>query len=80
MYYKIRLTGQTESWGYGLPTSDFIHFLGNGVFALRPGASLSDIENSTIEIVALNDSEISIIKERCSLPDDWTPDAVPTEE
>ena len=70
MYYKFSFTGTKEKWGYGIPLNNNIVSISNNVFALRPGSDLSTVENSTIEITALTDEEITLVREKYNLPEE----------
>ena len=73
MFYKYTFTGTKEVWGYGIPLNNNIVSLSNNVFALRPGSDLSTVENPTVEITALTDEEITIIRDKYELAEDWNP-------
>jgi hypothetical protein len=73
MFYKFSYTGTKEKWGYGLPNTENIQYITNFTFALRPDGVLSEVENSTVSIVALTDEEIASLREENNLPADWTP-------
>ena len=70
MYYKFAFTGTEEVWGYGIPVNNHIVPISNNVFALRPGSDLSTVENSTVEITALTDDEVVLVRDKYDLPED----------
>ncbi len=73
MFYKFTFTGEKEEWGYGPSNSENVQYITNFTFALRPDGVLSEVENSTISIVALTDEEVADLKAENNLPADWVP-------
>ena len=73
MFYKFTYTGTKEEWGYGPSNAENVQYITNFAFALRPDGDLSEVENSTISIVALTDEEVADLKAENNLPADWVP-------
>ncbi len=71
--FSYELTGKLEPWGQGFLASEKVYrFPGDRYFALRPGAELKDVKNSTIFITALAGDELEAARLELGLPEDWS--------
>lgn len=67
--FTIKFTGEMKDWGCGILQPELVQQFGK-YFIMKPGHTVEEIENETIEIIPCSEEETQKVKEQFGIPDE----------